>query len=219
MQVLRDAGGWVVEVPADEWTLPADLAAARRLIEATIAGSVQAVTFTSAPAVHNFFLIAQESDVVDLLRTTLDGPAVTICVGPVCAAAAHRCGVRSVRMPPKFRLGPMVQELAGALAAQVRHFRHGGHEVVLRGCVVEVDRERVELTDREASLLGMLTAHPGVPLSKRELLHEVWGERWKDDQVVDVAIGRLRSRLGSCSGLIVAVPRRGYRFEGVAAAA
>ncbi len=147
VQALVDAGGEVVEVPVYEWT-PARRSSepAHRLIEATIAGSVHAVTFTSAPAIRNFFLIAEEFDVVGPLRAMLDGPVVTMCVGPVCASAARRCGLHHVEMPAKFRLGPMVRDLSTLLwLRRVRHFSFGGHAVVFRGSVVEVDRERIEL--------------------------------------------------------------------------
>jgi uroporphyrinogen-III synthase len=215
---LARAGAVLVDVPVGEWTLPDDLRPAIRLLDAIIAGNLHAVTFTSAPAVRNLFLLAEEFDRVDDLRAALDGLVVPVCVGPVCVTAARRCGLRHLEMPAKFRLEPMVRELADALAARVRHFRFDGHEVVLRGSVIEVDTTRIELADREAGVLRMLTTNPGVPLSKRELLHEVWGDRQRDDHVVEVTVARLRRRLGECSDVIVAVPRRGYRFEGVAAA-
>ncbi len=50
---LVDAGAQIVEVPVYRWILPTDLAPAHLLIEAVVARSIQAVTFTSAPAVRN----------------------------------------------------------------------------------------------------------------------------------------------------------------------
>ncbi len=214
VKALIDAGADVVEIPVYEWTLPADDRAAVRLIDAVVGGGVHAVTFTSAPAVRNLVLIAEEHDLLEPLRTALQGSVAVACVGPVCAAAAVELGVSSPAVPSKFRLGPMVRELARVLDAQVRCFRCGEHELVVRGSVVDVDGERVTLADREAGLLHVLISRPGVPRTKTELLHEVWGDRLTDAHVVEVTIARLRRRLGPCSDAIVAMPRRGYRFDG-----
>ncbi len=215
---LADHGVSILTVPVGSWTLPLDIRPAVRLIEAAIGGSIQAVTFTSAPAIRNLFLIAEEHGRASALRQALDGPVVSVCVGPVCLSAAQRRGLRHVRMPAKFRLRPMVEELASALDQRVRRFRVAGHSIVIRGTVVELDAQRIELAEREAGLLRALCANPGVALSKRELLHEVWGDRLKDDHVVEVTVARLRRRLGDCAEAIVAVPRRGYRFDAVVAA-
>ena len=47
---LRDAGAEVVTVPVYRWVLPEDVVPVRRLVASIVAGSVDAVTFTSAPA-------------------------------------------------------------------------------------------------------------------------------------------------------------------------
>ena len=143
---------------------------------------------------------------------------IAMCVGPVCTNAAERCGVRRIEMPSKYRIGPMIDDLGSILAARTRRFVFADHEVVLRGGVLELDHQRVELGDREAGLLEALTSSPGMLVSKRQLLTQVWGSRTSNDHVVEVTIARLRRRLGGCADAIVAVPRRGYRFEGITAA-
>lgn len=217
VKALADARAHVIEVPVYEWTLPAEDRGAVRLIEAVIAGSVHALTFTSAPAVRNFVLLADEHDLLDPLRAALDGTVAVACVGPVCAQAASDAGFGQLAVPAKYRLGPMVRELATALSGQIRRFRCGTHELVVRGSVIEIDGDRVELADREAGLLRVLAARPQVPRTKAELLHDVWGDRLRDEHVVEVTIARLRRRLGPCSSAIVAMPRRGYRFDGLPA--
>ncbi len=50
---LREAGADVVEIPVYRWTGPIDPAPLDRLIDAALAGQVDALTFTSAPAATN----------------------------------------------------------------------------------------------------------------------------------------------------------------------
>src|SRR2546426_696322 len=50
----------LVEVPVYRWLMPADPGPARRLVAAACEGTVDAVTFTSQPAVHHLFRIAEE---------------------------------------------------------------------------------------------------------------------------------------------------------------
>jgi uroporphyrinogen-III synthase len=215
---LRAAGAHVVPIPVYEWTLPDDTRPALRLIDAAVGGSLHAITFTSAPALQNLFLLAAEHDVDHQLRAALGGRVIAMCVGPVCTNAAERCGVRRIEMPSKYRIGPMIDDLGAILEARTRRFVFADHEVVLRGGVLELDHQRVELGDREAGLLEALTSSPGMLVSKRQLLTQVWGSRTSNDHVVEVTIARLRRRLGGCADAIVAVPRRGYRFEGITAA-
>ncbi|MGH9000736.1 MAG: uroporphyrinogen-III synthase, partial [Acidimicrobiia bacterium] len=58
---LREAGAGVVEIPVYRWLLPADIGPARRLVDAACDGRLDAVTFTSAPAVRNLLRIADEA--------------------------------------------------------------------------------------------------------------------------------------------------------------
>ena len=105
---LRASHPSLVEVPVYRWLLPDDLAPVQRLVEAVIAGSVDAVTFTSQPAVRNFFALAGES--ADSLRAAfLDGRSLAVCVGAVCADALVECGVTNGVWPDPPRLVPMVK--------------------------------------------------------------------------------------------------------------
>ena len=54
----------------------------------------------------------------------------------------------------------------------------------------------IELTRREFELLEELAAHPGMVLSRPQLLESVWGYDFEvDGNVVDVFIGYLRRKL------------------------
>ena len=57
---LGAAGAEVIEVDAYRASLPTDRAPARDLIEEACAQRLAAVTFTTATALHNLFVVAQE---------------------------------------------------------------------------------------------------------------------------------------------------------------
>ena len=57
-------------------------------------------------------------------------------------------------------------------------------------------RTPVELSRREFDLLAYLAARPGVVVSRRELLTEVWHQSYGDDQTIDVHVSWLRRKLG-----------------------
>ena len=105
---LRSSHPSLVEVPVYRWLLPDDLAPVERLVDDVIAGSVDAVTFTSQPAARNLFALAGES--AGALRAAfLDGRSLAVCVGPVCAEALVECGVTNSVWPDPPRLVPMVK--------------------------------------------------------------------------------------------------------------
>ena len=132
--VQRDGGGTavaerigalgadIVDVPVYRWQLPDDEEPAQRLITSTIAGRIDAVTFTSAVAVDNMFELAREPHA---LAAAMNGPARAIAVGPVTGGALRRHGVDRVVEPPRARLGAMVQCLVAELGSLRRTLRHG----------------------------------------------------------------------------------------------
>ncbi len=62
---------------------------------------------------------------------------------------------------------------------------------------VEVDGLPVNLTTREFDLLAHLASHPGLVLTRRQLLDGAWGDGWYGDQrTVDVHVRQLRKKLG-----------------------
>ena len=113
-EILRAMAGQLVEVPVYQWALPDDAAPAQRLVDAAIAGHLDAVTFTAQPAVHNLFRIA--GDRREELRAAFNGGVVASCVGPVCASAATEEGVEEPIWPDPPRLTAMVRQLTARLA-------------------------------------------------------------------------------------------------------
>jgi uroporphyrinogen-III synthase len=114
-EALAAAAGELVEVPVYRWQLPHDPADARRLLLAALEGGVDAVTFTSQPAVHNLFRIAAGVGRADDLRHALNRSVLAACVGPVCAEAARQEGIDHPLWPDPPRLPTMVRQVTERL--------------------------------------------------------------------------------------------------------
>jgi DNA-binding response OmpR family regulator len=71
----------------------------------------------------------------------------------------------------------------------------------------------IALSEREALLLACLLRRPGQPVTREDLLRAVWGPMDSSSaNVVDVYVGRLRSKLGAAS--IQTIRRVGYAYVG-----
>ena len=112
-EILRAMAGELVEVPVYQWALPDDPGPAHSIVDAAIAGQLDAVTFTAQPAVHNLFRIA--GDRRDDLRAAFNAGLVASCVGPVCASAATEEGIEAPIWPDPPRLTAMVKQLTARL--------------------------------------------------------------------------------------------------------
>jgi uroporphyrinogen-III synthase len=132
---LRTAGAEVIEVDAYRSSLPVDRAPARVLIGAACAGEVAAVTFTTAPAVHNLFVLAQEERRTVELRQAFNEQLVAACVGPVCAEGALQEGIMAPLVPTRARLVPLVDALTRCLSGS-----HGTSEAGDEGVEKRPDR-------------------------------------------------------------------------------
>jgi uroporphyrinogen-III synthase len=85
--------------------------------------------------------------------------------------------------------------------------------LVISGTVVHVGGRRVELSGIEAQLLAVLAQRAGAVVSKDDLLREVWRDPDGDPHVVEVAVARLRRRLGPAGTAVATVVRRGYALR------
>lgn len=218
LERLEAAGVTVIVVPVYEWRLPVDTAPAVRLAHGVIGGRIHAVTFTTGPALRNWFDIAREHDLDrELLDAVNDGGLVLGIVGPACADAGEQVGIRRERMaiPAAFRLGPLVRTVAEQLTAQVVQVELGATVVHLSGARLMIDDVPVDLSDTDARLFAALARRPGTVMTKADLLQEVWGEDARDEHLVEVAVARLRQRLGDRARSIRTVRRRGYRLDGI----
>ena len=213
---LRAAGAEVLEIPVYEWELPEDVGPSVRLAEAVLAGKVHAVTFTAGPAIRNWLAIADASGIGAPLRAALsDGSVVVGCVGPVCADTAAAEGLASEHLvvPRTWRLGPLVRAVSERLMERTVRLDVGGRQLSIAGNLVTIDDDPVLFTDTEAQVLTLLANRPNVVHAKADLLRAVWRDAGADPHVVEVAVARLRRRMGPLGGSIASVYRRGYTLK------
>src|SRR5215208_4912345 len=79
------------------------------------------------------------------------------------------------------------------------------------------DEQVITLRPKAYAVLKYLMERPGRPVSKDELLKEVWPDAYVGDAVLKVCVGQLREALGDDSKsprFIETSHRRGYRFIG-----
>ncbi len=204
---LRAAGAAVVEVPVYRWVLPPDVTPVRRLVEQVTAGQIDAVTFTSAPAVKAFLQVAGENRPAVLDRFA-DG-TLAACVGPVTAAPLAELGVPVV-MPERYRLGALIKTVTDELPRRSVKLPVAGSTLELRGHAVLIDGVAHSLAPAAMAILGALAARPGAVVSKEQLIAAL--PRGNEGHAVDVAVARLRTALGS-GRHIETVIKRGYRLR------
>jgi uroporphyrinogen-III synthase len=211
-KALEARGADVVAIPVYRWSLPSDTVGAVRLAQAIADRRVDAVTFTARPQIECLCEIAETAGLAEPLRRGFARGVAAVCVGPVCSDAAVEAGFGDPIVPVRPRLGSMVARLAEVLAGRSVTFVLGGEPVTLRGRLFEVSGVRVQLTERERDVLSALAQRPGVVLSKAELLSVAWMGEEADEHAVEVAVARLRRRLGPRGHLLETVFRRGYRL-------
>ena len=209
VEALRCAGADVVEIPVYRWVAPADLAPLDRLTDAVVAGTVDALTFTSAPAAASLLARAAERGLQSRLVEALRGPMLVVCVGPVTAAPLEAKDITTVQ-PRRSRLGAMVRALEAEAPRLARGFPVAGHWLELRGHAALVDGELRAVAPAGMTLLRALTRRPGRVVSRAELLRALPGGG-DDEHAVETAMARLRSALGQAR-LVQTVVKRGYRL-------
>lgn len=204
---LRDAGADVVEVPVYQWAPPLDPAPLRRLVDLTASRLVDAVAFTSAPAVGSLLRAAgtDAEAVLHALRTDV----VAACLGPLTAAPLRRRRVPVVE-PPRARLDDLVRVLADELPRRSRTLCIAGTPVTLRGFAAVVDGILRPLAPAPMAVLRALADRPGRVLSRAALLGAL--PRGADEHAVEMAVARLRAGLGG-TGYVQTVIKRGYRLR------
>jgi DNA-binding response OmpR family regulator len=119
-------------------------------------------------------------------------------------------------LPKPFSLAELIARVRARLRQPAsgpgeRYLRVGGVTLDLVRRAADVGEGPVPLPEREFLLLRSLMSRGGEVCGRHRLLEEVWGYGFDPgSNVVDVCVGRLRSRLGA--DVIETVRGVGYRF-------
>ncbi|MFI7238513.1 uroporphyrinogen-III synthase [Streptomyces cyaneofuscatus] len=210
IESLQAAGAEVVGVPVYRWMPPQDIAPLDRMLDATAARALDAVTFTSAPAAASFLGRAEVRGLLPEILGALRDDVLAACVGPVTALPLQARGIPTVQ-PERFRLGPLVQLVCAQLPTKARVLPIAGHRVEIRGHAVLVDDELRAVPPAGMALLHTLARRPGWVVARADLLRALPGSG-TDEHAVETAMARLRSALGA-PRLIQTVVKRGYRLS------
>jgi uroporphyrinogen-III synthase len=221
---LREAGAEVIEVPVYRWSRTDDSTPLRRLVGQAVAGTVDAITFTSAPAVSATLAVAAEDGLEEALISALCSHVVAACVGPATAEALEERGVPTVQ-PDRARIGALVRAIVSDLPRRrARWISVRGYALELRGHAVVLDGELRPIAPAPMAILRALARRPGHVVSRAELCGVLpsrafgngspWsreGRPLADEHAVEMAVARLRRGLGR-TGIVETVVKRGYRL-------
>ncbi len=201
--LARGSGADATEVPVYRWGPPTDPGPLRRLSSLIGDRLVDAVTFTSAPAVWEL-LDTGGLVVLDRLRTAV----MAACVGPDTAQPLASHGVPVIE-PDRPHLGALVDALVERLPGNASTLKVAGALLTLRGHAAVVDGALRPLSPGPMAVLRALAEADGEVLSRTAL-------RWvlppgADEHTVDMAVVRLRAGLGG-RAFVETVVRRGYRL-------
>ncbi|KQH76281.1 bifunctional uroporphyrinogen-III synthetase/response regulator domain protein [Mycobacterium gordonae] len=206
---LTFAGAQVLRVPVYRWAPPRDRRPMDQLIAMIADAGLDAVSFTSAPAVAS---VLQHADALGCRTQLLAGlrdHVTAACVGPLTAAPLRRLGVPAIH-PDRYRLGALARLINDEVPPRARHITAAGHHLCVRSATVAVDGDIRTMPPSAMALLRGLMATPGRVVSRQDLLALLPGAG-ADTHAVETAMTRLRSALGAPSA-VQTVYKRGYRL-------
>jgi uroporphyrinogen-III synthase len=209
---LRAAGADVVTVPVYQWSPPEDPAPLARLVDLVATRNVDAVAFTSQPAVQSVLRTADRAGRRDAVIAAFRGDVVPACVGPVTADPLERLGVRTLQ-PDRQRLGALVRVIAEDLPARrPAALKVDGHRLEIRGHAVLLDDRLIDVPPAPMAVLRALAEHPGRVLSRSQLVPRLPSGDAASEHAVEMAVTRLRTALGD-RRFVQTVVKRGYRLR------
>ncbi|MCU1481816.1 MAG: uroporphyrinogen synthetase [Subtercola sp.] len=207
---LEAAGATVLPVAPYRWTQHEDSGRVLKLIDAICASALDAVTFTSAPAVESLFKTAEAAGKLAEIHAAFRGSVIAAAVGPVTAAPLVEAGILPI-IPDRFRMGALIRLLCEHLEqAQVKHLNYLRGTIELRGRIARVGGIDASLSPVGLALFRTLIDARGATVSRAALASSA--PEALDDHGVDVAISRLRQQLPDKS-TIRTVVKRGYRID------
>ena len=140
-----------------------------RLLEAIAARSLDAVTFTSAPAAEAMLLAAEQRGLRSPVLAALRNEVIPFSVGPVTAAPLHAAGIDSIH-PDRYRLGALVRVLCEYLTEhQVRRVQTRQGLLEIRGRSAAIDGRRTTLSPTSVAVLRLLADAGGAVVPKTAL--------------------------------------------------
>ncbi|PPH97061.1 uroporphyrinogen-III synthase [Rathayibacter sp. AY1D1] len=208
LQRLRDAGARVLTAAPYRWSVHEDSARVLRLIDAVCGGGIDAVTFTSAPAVEALFTVAEAAGRLDDLQAAFRETVVAAAVGPVTAVPLVEAGILPV-VPDRFRMGALIRLTCEHLEQASPRIETAFGTLELRGRHAVLAGIRVALTPVALALFRTLVAAEGATVARHVLAASA--PEALDDHAVDVAVSRLRQALPE-PRLVATVIKRGYRL-------
>ena len=110
------------------------------------------------------------------------------------------------------RVKAVLRRMAASSEATV--LRAGELELNMSNHTVSAGGRRIDLTLKEYEILRLFMKNPGKVFTRDQLLEHVWDSDYiGETRTVDVHIGTLRTKLGSCGRYIETVRGVGYRLE------
>jgi uroporphyrinogen-III synthase len=209
---LRRRGADVTTVSVYRVVAAEDPEPTFRIIDLIADRGLDAVTFTSAPAVAALMDAAGSVGRRDEVITAFQADVVASCVGPVTSAAFEMWGVPTI-FPDRSRLAAMVKQLETELPSRREGLAiglDGGHQLLLHGDDVLLDGVEVKLSPAPTAVLQALLTNPGNVVSRRALLAALPGGTAGSEHAVEMAVARLRAAIGT--RLVQTVVKRGYRL-------
>jgi uroporphyrinogen-III synthase len=209
--VLERQGADVTVVTVYRCLPAADPAPLFRLVDLAADRQLDAVVFTSPPAVRVLMEVAAAAGRKQQLLESLRGHVSAACVGPVTAEAFGQWGIPVIQ-PARSRLGALVREIAVQLPPRRHGVRIdvGGRQLLLSGAEVVLDGVALRLTPAPYAVLQALAREPGRIVSRRLLLGELPSGHATSEHAVEAAVARLRAAVGA--DLVRTVVKRGYRL-------
>jgi uroporphyrinogen-III synthase len=209
---LRRQGASVLTVPIYRVESADDPAPMFGMIDLIADRQLDAVTFTSAPAVAALMEAAYSVGRRDDLISAFQSDVVASCVGPVTAAAFEMWGVPTI-FPDRSRLAGMVKQLETELPTR----RDGvdvrladGRTLIVHADSLLLDGVPVELSPAPLSVLMALLINPGFVVPRRALLAALPSGQAGSEHAVEMAVARLRAAVGTKA--VLTVVKRGYRL-------
>ena len=191
-----------------------DVRPAAQMIAAIVERRVDAVTFTSAPAVTQLVALASELNQAAPMLTAFASDVIASCVGEVCATRARELGIHGAIAPDIGRLGLMAKQLTEALQARVLTAEIGDIRLEQRGKLLVITGERelvVVMPPAERAIVRLLIERTNGLVSD-DAIRLGWPGPPPAPTAIASTIARLRKSLTATPIEISRVPRRGYRL-------